>query len=117
MLYQWQSGMRLFISHIFFFPGMGRMICCYNVEPVVQQRFPQSIPVGGNFDGRIAFYLVSQQRIIIACKMQMMYAYFCSNPFFLQGQQVAEKRKFLFCTDMKDMQPAVVFFSKLDGGK
>ena len=47
--------------------------------------------------------------------MQVMHTYFCGDSFFLQWQHIGEELQFLGCTDMQDMQAAVVFFGNLDG--
>ena len=93
------------------------MIRSDQIQPVIEQRLPQRFPVVRGLDGGIAFDPVAQFRIVVTGEMQMMHAYFGGDPFFFQGQEVAEQLHFLFRGQVEDMQTAAMTLGELNGGK
>src|SRR5687767_911039 len=61
MLYKWKSRVRLFITFVFFFPGVWRVIGRNDVEPVVEQGIPKRFFVIIRLYGWIALDQVTQR--------------------------------------------------------
>ncbi len=95
--------MGFFVGLIFLGPGMRGVVGGDNIQPVIQQGRPQSLPVMRGFDGRIAFDPVAQPGIIITGEVQVMHTDLRGDPFILQGKHIGKKLQLLFGTDMQDM--------------
>src|SRR5580704_119430 len=107
MLYQGKGGVCVHIRTIFtrnwfeiarsitekpfFCQCMRSMISCDQVDPVIEQCFPECLSSLGCFDRRITFDLVAQTLIIIRTEMKMVHTYFSRYAFLCQWDHVSKK--------------------------
>jgi hypothetical protein len=61
------------------------MVCGDDIQPVVEQGFPEGSFVFWCFDSRVAFDFVAKGCVIICGEMQVVDAYFRGDSFFSEG--------------------------------
>ena len=82
--------MRLFIRYFFFTKQMRSVVGGNGIQHILIQCVPKGFAVVRRLDSGIAFYEITQPRIIIAAEVQVVYTDFSRDTFFCKRHHIAE---------------------------